>query len=377
MVDGAIQGFQGSVRDETERQRLEGDLRESEARYRFLTEHSPDLIVAVDATGVLTFVSGRALRLTGWEPEEIVGRPLFDFIHPNSLQTAAITWRSRKADPEAEQEFRISLLHRGGRAVPVEVRSVGIVVEGEFRGSQASIRDMSERDRMERELRRHEAEIAASQERAKLAQELHDSVTQALFSMTLTTRSAEMLLARDPARAAEKLTELRELASDALAEMRGLIFELRPGGLDRDGLATALRKHAATVQGRTGMPVAVETCDVEGVSTAVEEAFYRIAQEALHNVVKHAHASEARLVLTSDLEAGTLRLAIVDNGAGFDPDRVPGGHLGLEGMRARAERIGATFSVASRPGDGTRIEVVSPVAGQAQEAQPADTLSAQ
>src|SRR5262249_34500730 len=162
------------------------------------------------------------------------------------------------------------------------VRSVGIVVDGVWRGVQASVRDMSERDRMERDLRRQEAEIAASQERAKLAQELHDSVTQALFSMTLTTRTAAMLLERDPTKVGEKLAELRELSGDALAEMRGLIFELRRGSLDTDGLETALRKHAAAVQGRTGLPVSVEAHEVPRASADVEEALYRIAQEALH-----------------------------------------------------------------------------------------------
>jgi PAS domain S-box-containing protein len=355
-VDGELVGFQGSLRDETERNRLERELRESEARYRFLTEHSPDIITAVDANGILTFVSGRALQLTGWTPDEVVGRPFAELIHPDARGVMRASWRARRENPTAEQQYRLTLLHRNGSAIPVEIRSVGIVVDEEFRGSQASIRDMSDRDRMERELRRQEAEIAASQERAKLAQELHDSVTQALFSMTLTTRSAEMLLERDPSRVGEKLAELRELATDALAEMRGLIFELRPGSLDRDGLVTALRKHAAAVQGRTGMSVSVEATEIDRVSLDVEETLYRIAQEALHNVVKHARASEARIALDSDGQV--LRLSVTDNGAGFDPAKVPSGHLGLEGMRARAERLGGQFMITSQPRGGTRIDVL-------------------
>jgi signal transduction histidine kinase len=246
-------------------------------------------------------------------------------------------WRQRAHEPEVEQEYRVNLVHRDGHLVPVEIRSVGVVVDRVFVGSQSSIRDMSERDRMERDLRRQEAELAASQERAKLAQELHDSVTQALFSMTLTTRSAEMLLQRDPPRAVEKLAELRQLATDALAEMRALIFELRPGSLDQDGLVVALRKHAAAVQGRTGLPVTVETTwdEEERLPPGVEESLY---------------------------DDGGVRLSVTDDGAGFDPASIPSGHLGLEGMRTRAERLGGRFSIASAPGQGARIEVLVPSA---------------
>ena len=360
IVDGELRGFQGSLRDETQREQLERDLRESEQRYRVLVEHSPDLITAVDTQGRISYVSGRSDLFLGARPEELVGRPAWELVDPSTRQVMLDAWRRRDIEPEIEQEYRVNLVHRDGRLVPVEIRSLGVVVDDVFVGSQSSIRDMSERDRLERELRRQEAELVSSQERAKLAQELHDSVTQALFSMTLTTRSAEMLLERDPPRAVEKLAELRQLASDALAEMRALIFELRPGSLDKDGLFVALRKHAAAVQGRTGLPVAVETTcdDEERLPPGIEESLYRIGQEALHNVVKHARAKEARIALTR--EEGGVRLAISDDGTGFDPLNVPSGHLGLEGMRTRAERIGAQFSVTSTPGQGSRVDVVVP-----------------
>jgi signal transduction histidine kinase len=170
-----------------------------------------------------------------------------------------------------------------------------------------------------------------------------------------------MLLTKDPSRVGEKLTELRGLATDALAEMRALIFELRPGALDQDGLLLALRKHAAAVQGRTGLPVSVETTvelDDPRLPPGVEESLYRIAQEALHNVVKHAKATETRIEISRDADG--LRLKVIDNGRGFDPSKIPSGHLGVEGMRTRAERIGGRLEITSARGEGSTIEVVVP-----------------
>lgn len=343
----------------------EARLRESEARYRSLVDHSPDIIVELDAERRLTFISERAVELIGWRPDELVGRSSTEIIDPDSREAVEALWAERVRDPGLDQSARFRLVRRDGRSIPVEMHSIGIVVDGRFSGAQASIRDTSERDRLDRDLRRHAAELASSQERAHLAQELHDSVTQALFSMTLTARSAEMLLDRDLPAAREKLAELRELGRDALTEMRSLVFELRPGGIEDDGLALALRKHAAAVQGRTGLPIVLAVDEVPRATLDVEEAVYRIAQEAVHNVIKHARARQARIVLSS--ADGALRLAVEDDGRGFDAARVPGGHghLGLDGMRARAERIGARLTVTSSPGAGTRIEVLAP-------ARPAD-----
>ena len=171
----------------------------------------------------------------------------------------------------------------------------GTIVDGRFAGAHGSVRDISERERLEGDLRDQAAELAASQERAHLARELHDSVTQALFSMGLTLRTLELLLATDPEAARGKLVELRELQKDALAEMRTLIFELRPSSLESDGLVQALRTHATAVQRRTGLAIVVDAEPIDRLPLAAEEALYRIGQEALHNVVKHANASNATI----------------------------------------------------------------------------------
>jgi signal transduction histidine kinase len=183
-------------------------------------------------------------------------------------------------------------------------------------------------------------------------------VTQALFSMSLVSRSVELLLDRDVEAAKGQLVQLRDLQREALAEMRALIFELRPGNLEQDGLTRALRTHTAALQGRLGLPIVVESTLDERLPLAIEEVLYRISQEALHNVVKHATARQVRLEVGRI--ASGVRLRIQDDGKGFDPTRVPDGHLGLAGMRARADKIEARFSVRSMPGQGTTIEVIVP-----------------
>ncbi len=241
-------------------------------------------------------------------------------------------------------------------------RSPGIGMlapDGTFLGAHGAARDVSDRERLEGGLRRQAAELASSEERAHLARELHDSVTQALFSMTLISRSIELLLERDPAAVPAKLASLRDLQREALAEMRALIFELRPGNVEEHGLIQALRTHSASLSGRIGLPVVVEGELTERPPIEVEETLYRIAQEALHNVVKHAGAREVRLDVARVGEGVALR--VTDDGRGFDPLTVPDGHLGIAGMRSRAERLGGQLTVTAAPGRGTTIEVLVPV----------------
>ena len=140
--------------------------------------------------------------------------------------------------------MRLELPLADGRISKAEVAMTGTTVDGRFAGAHGAVRDISERERLEGDLRTQAAELAASQERSHLARELHDSVTQALFSMGLTLRTLELLLETDRDEVPGKVAELRELQQDALAEMRTLIFELRPSSLESDGLVQALRTHA-------------------------------------------------------------------------------------------------------------------------------------
>jgi signal transduction histidine kinase len=202
-------------------------------------------------------------------------------------------------------------------------------------------------------------------ERQRLSRELHDSVSQALFSMTLHARAAERHfaaagLAADSPAAAE-VAKLRELTAGALAEMRALIFELRPGALADEGFAAALSKQAAAMAAREQIPVEV-TAPAERVTLtpAVEEHLYRLALEALHNALKHADATHLRVTIAADDSSVTV--VVDDNGVGFDPTVPHPGHLGLETMRDRAAACGGTLRIDSAPTMGTRVTVVVPTA---------------
>jgi PAS domain S-box-containing protein len=340
--------------------RLYARVRASEARYRYLVQSSPDIVFQVDADGLFSYVSDTVEQVTGWKPSELVGRHWSTITAPEDLPLVAEHWELTAVSPELTHHFRFTMLRRDGSRVPGELHGRGMEEGGRFLGAHGSVRDVSDQVRLERDLRQQAVALAAGEERSHLARELHDSVTQALFSMTLLTRSIELLMTRDPAEATAKLASLRELQRDALAEMRSLIFELRPGRLADDGLVHALRTHSAAVQGRIGLPIVFAADDLDRLPLDTEEALYRIAQEALHNVVKHAGAQQVRLTLTRDRDE--ICLSVEDDGAGFDPTRVDEtAHLGLAGMRSRAEKIGARLEVRSRKGHGTRIEVVVPL----------------
>jgi signal transduction histidine kinase len=226
------------------------------------------------------------------------------------------------------------------------------------------------------QMRAQAEESAVAAERNRLARELHDSVTQILFSVSLTSEVLPIVWTRDQGEGQQALDEMRELTRGALAEMRTLLMELRPEALRKAKIDDLLRQLAEGVIGRARVPVAVTIEGLRPLPPDVKVALYRIAQEALNNIAKHAGADyvtvtlhclpsvspsdSAESVRTGTVEGeqlGTVELCVKDDGRGFDVDRVPPDHLGLGIMRERAEGIGAELKIESQPGHGTQVMV--------------------
>ncbi len=196
---------------------------------------------------------------------------------------------------------------------------------------------------------------AVAAERNRLARDLHDAVTQTLFSASMIADVLPRIWQRNPEEGHRRLAELRELTRGALAEMRTLLLELRPAKLIEVEIGELLRQLAEAISGRTRVPVEVKITGEPIMPTDVKIAFYRIAQEALNNVAKHAQARHVQLQLAC--QPAAMSLTVTDDGTGFVFATITPEHLGLGIMRERAEDIGATLRVQSAPGQGTQITV--------------------
>nr|WSX52568.1 GAF domain-containing sensor histidine kinase [Streptomyces sp. NBC_00974] len=201
-------------------------------------------------------------------------------------------------------------------------------------------------------------ELTIAEERSRLAHELHDAVSQKLFSLRLTAQAAAALVDRDPARAKEELQQVAVLAAEAADELRAAVTELRPAALDEDGLIATLRNQVRVLD-RAHTARVTFACDgVRALPAAQEEAVLRVTQEALHNALRHSDGDRIEVTLTRGGTGGAV-LRVTDDGVGFSPLTVrrAGRHLGLVSMRDRAAGVGGRLTVHSEPGKGTTIEL--------------------
>jgi signal transduction histidine kinase len=197
--------------------------------------------------------------------------------------------------------------------------------------------------------------LAVLEERQRLARDLHDSVTQTLFSASVVAEMLPIMWTRDPDQIKPGLDELHQLTRDALSEMRSLLGDLRPAALTTGDLPQLLKKLGETFAQRTKAEVTLDIQLPVALSADLQMALYRITQEALNNIAKHAAATHISIRLHAD--ETQVNLQIKDNGRGFDMINIPEGHYGVDIMRERAEAVGAIFQISSALSKGTRLNV--------------------
>jgi signal transduction histidine kinase len=357
--DGPVVGVVVASRDMTEHKQVEDALQRERDLVSRMMDTSPVGIAVFDRQGRMTFANsllqemarefgvttliGRAYNDPSWRSIGMDGTPL----PQEALPFARVMGTG---GPVYNIEQRIELpdglwIYLSSNAAPLFDES------GRIDSVVVTTEDITQRKRAEAQLE----EAAAAAERERIARELHDAVTQSLFSVAAIAEALPRVWEREPQEARRGLEDLRWLTQGALAEMRAMLLELRPASLTEHSLGVLLRQLTDAMMGRTRVPVTTTVVGDCPLPADVQISLYRIAQEALNNIAKHARASQAKLSLHN--ESGQVRLRISDDGLGFEPDAAQAHQLGLEIMRERAQVIGATLRIESQPGHGTQVEV--------------------
>ena len=339
---------------------------------RVLIEYTHAELFVLEGTGMVALAVRGSQRLEETVPFRIRlegPETLLRLFNEHQPDRIADVW---SADPSAQflrslLDDQVDLLLKGVRAwmwVPVAVKnrvigSVGVahVERDYFTAHHAdlalTVANQAAITLINAELYEHAQALAALQERQRLAQNLHDAVNQSLFSAGLIADVLPRLWDRDQDQARKSLDDLRRLTRAAQAEMRALLAELRPSALTDTDLGDLLHLLGAALSGRINIPVAVTVAKEVVLPAEVQVAFYRVCQEALNNVAKHAKASQVDIDLEHDGTA--IELRIRDDGQGFDAEQTIPGHYGLSMMRERVETVGAMLSITSQPGHGTEL----------------------
>ena len=210
---------------------------------------------------------------------------------------------------------------------------------------------------------------AAEEERQRLARDLHDAVTQTIYSAALIAEALPAVWEREPSAGLSNLVRLQRLVRAALAEMRTLLFELRPAALEATPLEALLDRLGDALAGQIEGPVTIRTAADICLSADTKLVFYRVTQEAFNNIAKHARATRVDVECVADGD-GVVSLRVRDDGRGFDPGEVGPDSMGLRIMRERLDSVGASLDIDSEPGRGTTVTAVWP--GQARSPAPAE-----
>ena len=366
-----------------ERKKTEEALRAATESLEAIVQASPVAIVAGDREGRLTYWNSAAERIYGWTAGEVIGRPP-PYVPADELESLHAAWQ-RVFAGGAIRDLRQRRVRKDGSVFDASISIAPLHdAAGEIVGLMGLVADISERVAAEQKRRRAEAELkqnlellrkageerrsllgrlvrAQEEERLRISSDIHDDSVQVLTALALRLDLLHRRLEDPELREAVEL--IQQAMRGAIARLRRLIFELHPPALDRDGFAPALRLCLEQARVEHGLEYRLDAVLDPEPDSQTGAILYRIAQEALVNVVKHAAATAVE-VRVATVDGGTL-VWIADDGVGFDLDRLDEtgrpGHLGLAGMRERAELVGGRFRIESSPGSGTTVEFFVPV----------------
>jgi two-component system, NarL family, sensor histidine kinase UhpB len=333
-------------------------LRVSEERYRELFENANDVVFTADLEGNFTSINRAGERLSGYERGEALSMNFTAVVAPECAEVGRRARDVKLSGEEERTKYELEMLTKDGRRIPLEVSTRLIYQEGKPIGVQGIARDITERKQAEQALRGANARL--EEEARRIAHALHDEAGQLLASVYLAVAD---LAGELPAPGRERLEQISVLLDQVAEQLRRLSHELRPIILDDFGLVPALEFLIQGISKRSGLAVTVEASLDRRLPPSVETAVYRIFQETLTNVGKHAKAGHVSIRLQQD--ARMISCSIGDDGIGFDssavcPNRGKAG-LGLIGIHERLAALGGTLSITTGPGQGTTLDMEIPL----------------
>jgi len=353
--NGDLVGCVVSFLDITERKQSEETLRQSEALYRGIFDHSNEaILLSCPSEDAFLDVNPSACSILGFSRDELLNTPM-SAIHPYDLpelEAFAVTVFEKGKGWTNE----LSCVTKTGVSIPTEISASAISISGKP-CIVALIRDLTERKNAEEAGR----ELAVLEERNRLARELHDSIVQSLYTMTLFAEAGvRNANAGDSERGTQYMERIGETSQQVLKEMRLLVFELRPLALEQDGMVGALSQRLDAVERRAGVDAHLVFEEPLSLPSRTEEELYRVVQEALNNSLKHSAATQLSISISTG--NGLVSVDVEDDGVGFDTGLVQqSGGMGLRNMQDRMDRLGGSFTIVSSPDQGAKLHFQAPI----------------